>query len=463
MMPPPHDSPQAAEPPGDAQPRELLQALYWAGVHAAAPGPSLRAALERRPARFARQVWLVALGKAAYPMATAAVAELKARGAEPAGGIVIAQGVHTPPHPRIECVQGDHPVPGAHSAQAAARLEALTRRVGQDDDAWVLLSGGASSLASAPVQGIDMDALKALNTLLLGSGLAITPMNRIRKRFMRWGAGRLALALKRAQIHQFVISDVIGDDLAIIGSGPCVPDDTTAAGVRDALVQAGLWDRTPASMQRFLRAAMEDPRLETPKPDHPVFDRVETEIIASNRIALQAIARDATARGYTPRLMPDPLVGEAAQAGRAIAEALAGECAAVASAASARGKPRCVIWGGETTVTLDRTAPDTGGGRCQELALSAAQQLELHERGPEPLALLAAGTDGRDGPSDAAGAIITPQSWDAIRRAGRDPARDLAAHASHAALDAAGALFRTGLTETNVMDVVIGICGLAAR
>jgi glycerate-2-kinase len=313
---------------------------------------------------------------------------------------------------------------------------------------WVLLSGGTTSLLGAPVEGITPAELTELYALLLGSGLDITAMNRIRKRFSRWGGGRLALALAPAPVRVYVVSDVIGDDLASIGSGPCVPDPSTAREVRDLLQRSRLWDRIPQSARRQVLAACDGSKAETPKPGDPAFARVTLELIASNGLALEAAAKRAAELGLVPVVENTPLAGEASAAGTSVAATLLQDYAA-----GSMPQRRCRIWGGETTVTLGETTPGLGG-RCQELALSAARALA---GAPLGVSLLAAGTDGRDGPTDAAGAVVDGHTWSAITAAGRDPARDLAAHDAYRALDAAGALLRPGLTGTNVMDVVIGV------
>jgi glycerate-2-kinase len=191
---------------------------------------------------------------------------------------------------------------------------------------------------------------------------------------------------------------------------------------------------------------------ETPKPGDAAFARVTLELIASNGLALEAAARRAAELGLAPVVAETPLAGEASTTGASVAAALLQNCGRVGITQPARQR-RCFIWGGETTVTLG-DAPPGLGGRCQELALAAARTLE---GAPPGLALLAAGTDGRDGPTDAAGAIVDGGTWRAVSNAGRDPAHDLSAHDAYRALDAAGALVRVGLTGTNVMDVVIGV------
>jgi hydroxypyruvate reductase len=411
------------------------------------PGAALVRRLEGLPAGGASP-WIIALGKAALPMAQAAVEILASRGAEPAGGLVVPPAAAPAPHPRLRVVPGDHPEPGAGSLAAARALGGVAARASKGTEVWVLLSGGTTSLLGAPVEGITPAELTELYALLLGSGLDITAMNRIRKRFSRWGGGRLALALAPAPVRVYVVSDVIGDDLASIGSGPCVPDPSTAREVRDLLQRSRLWDRISQSARRQVLAACDGTKAETPKPGDPAFARVTLELIASNGLALEAAAKRAAELGLVPVVENTPLAGEASAAGTSVAATLLQDYAA-----GSMPQRRCRIWGGETTVTLGETTPGLGG-RCQELALSAARALA---GAPLGVSLLAAGTDGRDGPTDAAGAVVDGHTWSAITAAGRDPARDLAAHDAYRALDAAGALLRPGLTGTNVMDVVIGV------
>jgi glycerate 2-kinase len=434
--------------------RALLEDLYAAAIAAAGPGPALERALTDLSDLGERPVWLFALGKAAFPMARAAVEGLRRRGRSPAGGLVVPPAEAPSPHPSLEVAAGDHPEPGPRSLAAANALARAAERVQPDDEAWVLLSGGATSLLGAPIEGVAPADLTALYSLLLGSGLDIVAMNRIRKRFSRWGGGRLAAALAPARVRVFIVSDVIGDDLASIASGPCVPDPATAAEVRAALEQSGLWNRLPDPLREVVTRAIQGRIPETPKPGDPAFARVETRLIASNRLALEAAAARAAALGLTPRLMDGVLSGEAAHTGRQVATTVLSYCRGSGSQPAA--SPPCLIWGGETTVTL---GPDPGGlgGRSQELALAAAQVLDRADSGDAP-AILAGGTDGRDGPTDAAGAVVDPTTWNAVRQAGRDPARDLLAHDAYWALDSAGALLRPGLTGTNVMDVVFGLC-----
>ncbi|MFL5521620.1 MAG: glycerate kinase [Gemmatimonadales bacterium] len=431
--------------PSDAS---LLRSLYDAAVAAVNPGPATESALEQHASSGTRPLFILALGKAAAPMADAATRFARRTGRHIAGGLVVAPDQSAAPDAAVTAARGDHPEPGPASFAAAELLGQLAARVGAGDDVWVLLSGGTTSLIGAPRDGFAHAELKEVYARLLASGLDIADMNRIRKRFTRWGGGKLAAALAPARVLQLVVSDVIGDDLASIGSGPCVPDPMTAADTRALLQRSGLWTTLPTSIRTVVEATEAGTLPETPKPGDAVFANVTTSIISSNRLALEAIARRAAELGLASEMVSEPLAGEARTAGASVAATLRNYSQARQTQDRTR---RCVIWGGETTVTLGE---DPGlGGRCQELALSAAQTLA----GGDGVTLLAGGTDGRDGPTDAAGAIVDGQTWDAIEAAGRDPASDLDRHDAYHALAAAGVLLQPGLTGTNVMDVVIGV------
>lgn len=410
----------------------------------------MRKALDAADLHRHRKIWILAIGKAAEPMASAAAEWMHARGMAPYGGIMVPPAHVPPPHPMVLVFPGEHPLPGPGSLAAAEAIGSVASRAERDDLVLVLLSGGASSLAAAPVGEIEPLDLLRLHELLHGSGLDIARLNVVRKRFARWGAGRLAAALAPARVLCLAISDVPGDDVSAIGSGPCVPDPTTAPDVARILREVRLLATIPEPLCTHLSAVEQGAFPETPKPGDPVFGRVRMEVVATNAQALAAGAAAARAHGLEVRMADEPLSGEAAQRGAAIAQGL------IDRSATSRGGWMLELHGGETTVTLGSREAGIGG-RSQELALAAARV--LHEAGDraEGILLLAAGTDGRDGPTDAAGAIVDRHTWGAIRNVGRVPERDLARHDAHSALDAVGALVRTGPTGTNVMDLVLGL------
>ena len=424
-----------------------LRGFYEAALGAADPGQVVRDGLLAREIvleleREGRH-WIIALGKAAPAMAGAAVAVCEASGLAIAGGIVIGESASSTPHPLIESLVGDHPVPGARSAHAAERLGALVEQVGRDDVVILLLSGGTSSLVGAPIRGVRAEDLAALHALLLGAGVPISRINAVRKRFSRWGAGRLAAALECARVIPILLADVPNEDPAMIGSGPASPDALEARHVERILREAGVAVQVPLSVASTLGAMRAGLLPETPKPGLPAFARVEEPFIVGNSAALEAIAAQAHLVGYHPVLLAHTILqGDATAAGRVLAHSIA------------RAAPgSCLIWGGETTVRLPR---DHGlGGRCQQLALAAAEVLDdLDVRGAW---LLAAGTDGRDGPGNAAGALISWETWQQSARAGGDPRCSLRRCDAFAALDAAGAILPARHTGTNVMDVVVAV------
>jgi hydroxypyruvate reductase len=436
--------------------REIAIAVHAAAVAGVDPRTATRRAIAAR-LDHASPAWIIALGKASLGMTEAAVAELQAGAIEISGGIIVAPEVGTSPHPKISVVTGDHPVPNHASRDAAAAIESVAKTAAGNGTAFVLLSGGATSLVAAPIDGVSDRDLARLFDGLLSSGADITVMNAIRKRFTRWGAGRLARALAPSHVHCLVVSDVVGDDVASIGSGPCVPDRNYTADVLSMIERDGLEPFVP----RALRAVLEDASSadQPPSPDDPLFRHVQTSVILGNRDALDAAAAHAKSLGADPvRVVREPLLDDATFT----AQRLVDELVRFAEADLTDPGLACMIWGGETTVRLGPGEP-VPGGRCQELALAAADALHAEEERGEGITLLAAGTDGRDGNTDAAGAVVDATTWDVIHSAGRDPSNDLAEHRAHDALAAVDALLRTGLSGTNVGDVVIGVVERGTR
>lgn len=385
-------------------------------------------------------------------MAHAAVTSLLRSLHQIVGGIVVSADDTPSPYPTLVAMRGDHPIPGRNSFAAAAKIGEITPGRRGNDVAVVLLSGGTSSLIAGPLRGMNEADLTNLFEMLLGSGLDITAMNAVRKRFSRWAAGRLALALAPAATHCLAISDVPNDDLGVIGSGPCSPDDANIEDVTNILKRANLLTRLTQPQRDYLTAVGRGTIPDTPKASHPAFAHVTARVIGNNKLAVDAACEAAKSSGRTAHAIPTRLSGEAARVGESIANTLL--------EAKSKGASRaCFVWGGETTVTLSGSSSNNGGGRCQELALAAARVLAQAEDRGQGITLLAAGTDGRDGPTDAAGAIVDGTTWSAIAAAGRDPAQALASHESYGALRAANALIPRRDTGTNVNDVVIGLIG----
>jgi glycerate-2-kinase len=433
-----------------------LLELYEAAVAAASPGPATASAVSALKIPGDRRVWVIAIGKAAPEMARSACASLLASRNSIAGGIVVSPNDDHAPYPTLVAASGDHPIPSSRSFAAAAKIGEIVAGRLANDVAVVLISGGTSSLIGAPLPGMSETDLVSLYEVLLGAGLDIHDMNAVRKRFSRWAAGRLALALAPAATHCFAISDVPGDDLATIGSGPCVPDSTAAADVIAILERSELLARIPKVYREYLDGVTRRRIPETPRDTHPAFAHVQARVIGNLELALNGALARAQAQQCDAEIVRPQLEGSAAQAGESIARQLIARRARRAS----QERPSCVIWGGETTVDIGRTSSTTttaGGGRCQELALAAARV--LHEAGvsADGISILAAGTDGRDGATDAAGAVIDASTWRAITAADIDPDDALAAHESFGALRAANATIPRRDTGTNVTDVVVGL------
>jgi glycerate-2-kinase len=296
--------------------------------------------------------------------------------------------------------------------------------------------------------------LTTLYELLLGAGLDIHAMNAVRKRFSRWSAGRLALALAPAATRCFAVSDVKGDDLSVIGSGPCVPDAVTAREIIGILERARLLQRIPKAHRAYLDDVARSRIPETPRATHPAFAHVEARVVGNLQLALDGAAARARAHLSHVEVVDNSLSGDAATAGEAIARYL------LTQRRDAGDEPLCYIWGGETTVdvgTANSVSSGSGGGRCQELALAASHVLSDAGDAAAGISILAAGTDGRDGNTDAAGAIVDNSTWNTIASAGGDPATALATHQSFSALRAASAIIPRRDTGTNVTDIVIGL------
>jgi len=429
-------------------PRGLLEAVFRAALAAvdageavaratSAPGAPPEILGERLPPD-ARLVVLAA-GKAACTMAAA----LEARfGPRIVRGLAVTKDGHALPLARCAVREAGHPVPDARSGAAGREALALAAGTRGDEILVVLLSGGASALLSAPPDGVSQEDLARTNVALLASGAGIEELNAVRKHLSVVSGGRLAAASGAGRVLVLAISDVIGDALDVIGSGPCAADPSRFADALAVLRRRGLDapDALPAGVRAHLVAGAEGRLDETPKSGDPRLARVRSAVLASNADALAAARAAAQARGVEARIVTRALAGEARSAGRRL----------IALGRALRPAPvsRLLLAGGETTVTVRGRGR---GGRCQELALAAALALA----GDSALALLAAGTDGSDGPTDAAGAYADGGSVGRGAAAGIDAAAALARNDAHAFFAAEGGQLRTGPTGTNVMDLVL--------
>jgi hydroxypyruvate reductase len=398
------------------------------------------------------RVVLLGAGKASAEVAAALVDVLRAAGRDVDEGVVVTEDPASRPSPAgVEVLPGDHPLPSDRGVESARRVLELAERAGPDDLVLAAITGGGSALLAAPADPISPKDLRGLTASLLACGASIDEINAVRKHCSAVKGGRLARAAAPATVATLVVSDVIGDPLDAIASGPTVPDPTTYA---DALAVLDRYDiDAPASVRERLRAGADGELGETPTAGDPAFDRARAFVVGNGRTALDAAADAAADRGYEPLVLASGVRGEARGAGATHA-AIAEECAARGSPAE---PPTVLLSGGETTVTLGDA--DGTGGPNAEFAASAGLALAEGPLGgvaegggegdPEPRIVVAsADTDGIDGPTDAAGGIADAATLDP------DAARDaLDRHDVYPLLDDAGALLRTGPTGTNVNDL----------
>jgi len=392
------------------------------------------------------RVLVVGGGKAGAPMAHA-VSDIVGNRLH-AGWVNVKQGhlVDAPLLPSLTIHEAGHPIPDEAGRAGAARILGLAQQAGERDLVFCLISGGGSALLPLPVPGITLGDLQALTDALLRCGATINEINAVRKHCSQIKGGQLARAAYPATVVSLILSDVVGNPLDVIASGPTVPDSTTYADAMGVLVRYDIVDLVPERIVSHLRAGMAGDLPETPKAGNPVFDHVQNAIIGSNAIA--AAAAEATARdmGYNTLVLSTYIEGEA----REVARVAAGIAKSLAAEQRPIPRPACVIAGGETTVTI---RGDGKGGRNQELALAAALALD----GWKDVMILTLATDGTDGPTDAAGALIDGDTVQRARERGLDAAEFLARNDSYTFFDTLGSLIRTGPTNTNVNDLMFVI------
>lgn len=408
--------------------RALLTSMFEAAVAAATPSACMPAFLPRPPKG---RTIVVGAGKAAAAMAKA----LEDTWDGPLQGVVVTRYGHAVPCQRIAVIEAAHPVPDLNGVKAAARMLALVEGAGEDDLVIALISGGGSALLSLPADGLLLSDKQAINKALLKSGAPIDEMNCVRKHLSAIKGGRLAAAAFPARVVSLVISDVPGDDLAAIASGPTVADPTSFADARAILARYGI--DGPAPVIAHIEAALE----ETPKPGDPRLARCETHLIASPQQSLLAAAAVARKAGITPIILGDSLEGEA----RDVGIVMAGIARQVAQHGQPAAAPCVLISGGETTVTVRGKGR---GGRNVEYLLSLAVKLG----GQRGIHALAGDTDGVDGAEEVAGAVIDPTSLARARAAGLDPIASLDNNDAHTLFQVLGDQIVTGPTLTNVND-----------
>ncbi len=431
--------------------RPLLRTLLAAGLRAADPAAAMRRLVSRRGDRLTvgrcrydlrryDRVLAVGAGKASARMAQALERIL---GARLDGGLVVVKHGYGAPTARVRIVEAGHPVPDRAGLRAAAQIRNLVAPLTKRDLLIVLLSGGASSLLPAPVPGVSLRDKQRVTELLLRSGATIREINGVRKHLSSIKGGRLA-ASTDATIITLLLSDVLGDDPAAIGSGPTVPDPSTYADAVATLQRYRIWGRVPRSIRAHLLSGRRGHRTETPKPGAARFRLVQHAIVGNNRSALRGVADAAEQSGLRTVLLPTAVTGEAGPA--ALRFAL--RARRIAAGADSLKPPCCVIAGGEPTVTVRGTGK---GGRAQEWAAAAAIAIA----GLRNVWVAAFGTDGTDGPTDAAGAVVSGHMLTDAARRQLDIRRALRRHDTYPLLKKLNAHIVTGPTGTNVNDLYL--------
>lgn len=424
----------------------ISKQIFRAALQASTPGAAVRQQAQPLRTRYHdggfQRLLIVGFGKAAPAMASALVESLD--DLVDAGLIVTKYGHAALPLPaKIKVFEAGHPVPDNQGLQATGEILRLVRAADARTLIVTLISGGGSALLVAPQEGISLADKQQTTGLLLKAGADIGELNTVRKHLSRIKGGRLAEAAYPAKVVSLILSDVIGDRLDVIASGPTAPDPTTYGDALDVLARCQLSEEVPPPVMALLRRGFRGEIPETPKAGSLILGGVENLIVGSNRQALAAAARAAQELGFTVSIVADDQVGEAREVGRQLAQQ-----ALAAAGVNKSPPPRCLLVGGETTVTVRGQGK---GGRNMELALAFAMAIDGHPG----ITLLSAGTDGTDGPTDAAGAMVDGTTIARARELGLNPQDYLDDNNSYAFFEKCGGLLVTGATGTNVMDLQI--------
>jgi glycerate 2-kinase len=437
--------------------REDATAIFGAALAAANASDAVKRHLLRTEvqlrvgkARFAltrmNRVVVVAVGKAAAPMAEVIEQRI---GDKFTRGLVVTKHGHAAAYSgNCEVIESGHPIPDEDGLRAGHAVLALVDDLTSKDLLVVAVSGGASSLLCAPVEGVSLAAKQRTTDLLLRAGADIYELNSVRKHLSMLKGGNLAARAYPATVLSLLLSDVVGDPLDVIGSGLTAPDRSTFAQALKVLAARSVLEQVPAEVREHLEKGACGEMIETPKPGDGLFENVTNAVVGNSRQALEAAAEEAKRRGYRPLILSSRFQGEAREVARLHAEIL---WETVLSGHPVR-PPVCILSGGETTVTVRGKGK---GGRNQEFALAAALALG----GAPNIMCLFGGTDGTDGPTDAAGAFVSGETMVRATKLGLNAADYLVRNDSYPFFDALGDLFKTGPTGTNVMDVNLMLAG----
>ncbi len=434
--------------------RRDAQAIFQAGVRSVDPETLVRRAIRPRRDGFqiddrhitvSGSVWVVGAGKASARMARAVEAVL---GDRIAGGVVVTKDGYDVPTNRVTVHTASHPVPDTRSVTAARAIVDVVRRADPGDHILVLLSGGASALMEWPLEHVSLEDMQTVTRMLLECGATIHEINTVRKHLSRVKGGQLIRWAHPTPVTTLAISDVVGNDPSVIGSGPTVPDPSRFADARAVLERYGLWDRIPPAIRDVLEKGMCHEIPETPKPGDPIFRHATFVCIGDNQDALTAAARKARRRGYHTVILTSFLEGDV----QAVAQWIVAVARQVMTYGQPVRPPACILWGGETTVQVRGPGQ---GGRNQELVVRVGTGLQPDD----PVVFLSGGTDGTDGPTDAAGGVIDGATVARGRQQGIHPEPYLERSDTYTYLQRVGGLLLTGPTGTNVMDLLVLIVG----
>ena len=431
--------------------KDLLMEIFYAGLRAVDPEAVVRSQVKRQENCLTvggraydldgfRRVILIGAGKATALMAKALEELLEDRLTE---GLILVRHGYAVPMRKTRVIEAGHPIPDQSGLKGTEEIISLLSAASEKDLVVCAFSGGASALLPAPVPPLDLSQKQLTTQLLLECGAKIGEINCIRKHLSRSKGGGLARAAYPATLISLILSDVVADRLDVIASGPTVPDASRFAECIAIAERYGLASRLPGPVWQYLRDGAAGLFPETPKAGDQIFAKVQNVVVGNNRMALLAARDQAEALGFRALLLTSGLEGEACQMGRMLV-ALGKE---VVFSGHPVAPPACLLAGGETTVTLRGQGK---GGRNQELALAAAIALE----GVRRISLLSAGTDGTDGPTDAAGAFVDGATCQRARGQGLDPGDFLSRHDSYHFFESLGDLLITGPTRTNVMDIM---------
>lgn len=413
--------------------------------HAGVTGETLTIEGTNYKLKAFRNIYVIGAGKASAAMALAVERLL---GRRITGGLINVKDGHIAKLKRVELNECSHPVPDQRGVEGARRIAEIAAGAGVDDLVVCLISGGGSALLPYPSPPVTLAEKQATTKLLLECGANIHEINAVRKHISAIKGGQLARLAQPATVVSLLLSDVIGDDLDVIGSGPTAPDASTFGRAAEILQKYGILERVPPAVRSRIEEGMAARIEETPKPGDALFRRTQNVVVGSNNLAVEAAARKARDLGYRTMVLSTFIEGET----RDVARMHAAIARQIVATGQPLTRPACIVTGGETTVTVKGKGL---GGRSQEFALAAAIDIA----GLRDTLLMSGGTDGTDGPTDAAGAIADGTTVARAEKAGLAPRAYLANNDAYHFFHALGDLIKTGPTNTNVMDVRLILCG----